>query len=88
MNQRINYTEEQQKKDFDFFKQNDKHFFSEYGHKFLAIRDEKLILTAEDIPTLIQQLSKDYEIGSYLIQECEGNDYDYADKVMRFVIGG
>lgn len=82
-----NYTDEQRQIDYRYFKENDRKFFSEYGHKYLAIKNEKLLFASETIPELIEKLSSEYEVGSYIIQECEGNAPDYANQVMRLIIG-
>lgn len=39
----VEYREEDRTRDFDFFMKNYQELFKRYGHKFLAIRDEKVL---------------------------------------------
>ena len=81
------YSEAEKSKDFAFFKKINKDFFDKNGHKFLAIKNQTVIADADEIPNLIKLMNeKMYEIGSYLIQECTGNESAYKTVVMKLLI--
>ena len=83
------YTEEEKIKDFDFFKNINKDFFSQNGHKYLAIKNQSVVDSANDIPSLIQKMSeKAMDVGNYLIQECTGDNSAFTTIVMRLMIKG
>ena len=83
-----NYTDVDRKRDFDFFIANYQELFKQYGHKFLAIKNEKVIGAYDSVPDAISKLSPTYEIGTYIIQECTGDDSAYRTTIMRLIIGG
>lgn len=82
----MEYTQQQKSKDFDFFKKNNLDFFKKYGHKYIAIKDQSVIGTAEDVQMLIAILADKHPVGTYIIQECTGDDTGYTLKAMRFII--
>lgn len=83
-----NYTDVDRKRDFDFFIANYQELFKQYGHKFLAIKNEKVIGAYDSVPDAISKLSPTYKIGTYIIQECTGDDSAYRTTIMRLIIGG
>lgn len=82
------YTDKERQMDFDYFIQNYKELYKQYGHKFLAIKDKKVLGAFDSVPDAISQLSKEYEIGSYIIQECTDDDSAYRTTIMRLIIRG
>ena len=83
-----NYTDVDRKNDFDFFIENYQNFYKEYGHKFLAIKDKKDLGAYDSVTETISDLTPTYEVGSYIIQECTGDDSAYRTTIMRLIIGG
>ena len=83
-----NYTDADRKRDFDFFTKNYHELYKQYGHKFLAIKNEEVIGAYDSVPDAISQLSPTYEIGTYIIQECTGDDSAYRTTIMRLIIKG
>lgn len=83
-----NYTETDRKNDFVFFTENYEKLFEQYGHKFLAIKKETILGAYNTIPEAIECLSKEHEIGTYIIQECTGDDSAYRTTIMRLIIQG
>ena len=75
-------TEADRKKDFDFFVSNYKKFFEEYGHKFLAIKNNAILGAYDSVQDAISDLSPKYEIGTYIIQECTNDDSSYTTMMM------
>lgn len=85
----MEYTEEQKEKDFNYFKSINNSFYSKHGHSFLAVKDSNIIDFAPSVPELITKMTeKDFEIGTYLIQECTGDESSYTNIVMRLLIKG
>ncbi len=81
------YTESEKKRDFDYFKEINIPFYEENGHKFVAIKNQKILDQSDNIIDLINSMSKKgYEVGTYLAQECNGVKSDYVNTVMRLVI--
>lgn len=82
------YTDNDRKNDFDFFIENYKDLYKQYGHKFLAIKDKNILGAYDSVPDAIKQLSEKYEIGTYIIQECTGDESAYRTTIMRLIIRG
>ena len=83
------YTEKDKEKDFQFFKDINKGFYSENGHKFLAIRNQEILDNADTVNDLIDRMNgKSLAVGNYLIQECTGDDSAFTNTVMRLMIRG
>ena len=84
----MGYTDEDRKNDFDFFIENYQNLYKEYGHKFLAIKDKKVLGAYDSVRETISDLTPTYEVGSYIIQECTGDESAYRTTIMRLIIGG
>ena len=82
------YGENDRSKDFDFFIQNYQKLFKHYGHKFIAIRNKKILGAFDSVPEAIKCLLVNYKPGSYIIQECAGDDRAYKSKIIRLMIDG
>lgn len=84
----VEYREKDRTRDFDFFMKNYQELFKRYGHKFLAIRDEKVLGAYNSVSEAIGNLSDKYEPGEYIIQECTGDETAYRTSIMRLMIKG
>ena len=84
----INYTDAERKSDFDYFIENYDSFYKRYGHKFLAIKNKQVLGSYNSVSDAINDLSSTYEIGTYIIQECTGDDSAYRTTIMRLIIKG
>lgn len=83
------YTETQKAQDFQFFKDINEDFFAKNGHAFLAIRDTRVIDTAASVPTLIEKMqAQSFDAGTYLIQECTGDESAYTTTIMSLLVQG
>lgn len=82
------YTDVDRKNDFDFFVDNYQELYKKYGHKFLAIKDKSVLGYYDAVQDAISDLSGNYELGSYIIQECNGDESAYRAVIMRFIIKG
>lgn len=84
----VEYTEADRTRDFEFFTKNYHELFEQYGHKFLAIKNKKVIGSYESVIEAIKKLSGTHEIGTYIIQECTGDESAYRTSIMRLMIKG
>lgn len=80
------YTDDDRKKDFDYFIKNYQHFYKEYGHCFLAIKNEEVLDHKSTIQELIDSVNDRAKIGDYIIQECNGDESAYTASIMRLMI--
>lgn len=83
-----NYTDAKRKIDFDFFTENYQELYKKYGHKFLAIKDGEVLGAYDSVSETIDKLSPNHPVGTYIIQECTGDDSAYRTTIMRLIIGG
>ena len=83
-----NYTDTERKIDFDYFISNYQDLYKQYGHKFLAIKNKEILGAFDSVPDTIENLSKTHEIGTYIIQECSGDESAYRTTIMRLIIKG
>lgn len=82
------YTDKDRKNDFDFFVNNYNDLFLKYGHKFLAIKNREVLGAYDSVPEAMNTLSANHKIGTYIIQECTGEDSAYRTTIMRLIING
>lgn len=75
------YTEDERRKDFAFFIVNYQILFRQYGHKFLAIKDKHVLGAYDSVLEAITALSDQYKPGTYIIQECNGDESAYMTKI-------
>ncbi|MDR2758326.1 MAG: hypothetical protein LBB78_03000 [Spirochaetaceae bacterium] len=62
-----------QDQDFEYFIQNIEYFYQQYGHKFLAIKDKKVIGSYDSFDMALEETLKHEQIGTFIIQECFRN---------------
>lgn len=84
----MGYTDIDRKIDFDFFVEKYQELFEKYGHKFLAIKNKEILGAYESVVEAIDDLAPTHEVGSYIIQECTGDESAYRTTIMRLIIGG
>lgn len=82
------YRDDDRNKDFDFFMKNYQELYNHYGHKFIAIRNAKVLGSYDSVSEAINTLSETYEPGTYIIQECTGDESAYRTSIMRLMIKG
>ena len=81
-----NYTDIERRKDFEFFVSNYKTFYNKYGHKFLAIRNGIVLGVYSDEITAIQFTQKTYPLGSFIVQECNGDETGYTNYISSWCL--
>ena len=81
------YTDADRSKDFHYFISINKDFFAEHGHKYVAIRNLKVLDYSDSKTELIKRMkSKSYEIGSYILQNCTGDESGYTVKLTNYIL--
>lgn len=83
-----NYSDIERRTDFDYFIENYKKLYETYGHKFLAIKDKKVLGAYDSVLEAVNDLTSKYKVGDYIIQECTGDDSAYRTTIMRLIIKG
>ncbi|MDR0823263.1 MAG: hypothetical protein LBN20_05760 [Endomicrobium sp.] len=61
---------------FAYFSKNMPMFYKKYGHKFLAIKDKKVIGAYDSENDALKNTLQTEKLGSFLIQECFKNQQE------------
>lgn len=75
------YEEKERLEDFDFFLENYDELFKKYGHKFIVIKNKTILGVYDTEVDAINATSKTYPIGSFIVQECNGDESGYTNYV-------
>jgi hypothetical protein len=62
-----------QKQDYEYFLQNTDQFYKQYGHKYLAIKDQGIFGVYSTFNETLENTLKTESLGSFLVQECLEN---------------
>lgn len=68
--------------DFAWFVENYDSIFKRYGHKFIVIKNKVILGVYDDIITAIDKTSESYELGSFIVQECNGDPSAYTSSIV------
>lgn len=82
------YTEKNRTSDFQFFLDNYNDFYKKYGHKFIAIRNKEVLGTFDSDLEAIQSLQDVHPIGTFIVQECNGNESGYTNHISSWQLIG
>jgi hypothetical protein len=80
------YGEKERKQDFDFFIQNYQELYNRYGHKFLAIKNQEILGSYDTELEAITNTEKQYPLGSFIVQECNGDESGYTNYISSWQI--
>ena len=61
-------------KNYLYFINNRNSLYREYGNKFLAIKEEKVIGVYDSLEEALTETLKTEELGTFLVQECVESD--------------
>lgn len=75
------YGEKERLEDFQYFIENYDEFFKQFGHKFVVIRNKDILGIYDSEVDAINATSDIYPIGSFIVQECNGNESGYTNYV-------
>lgn len=76
----------QRKRDFDYFVENYQYLFQKYGHKFLAIKNKTILGSYDTELDAIKETSKTFPLGTFIVQECNGNESGYTNYISSWQI--
>ncbi len=65
---------DKQLEDFEWFVQNYKQLFEEYGYCYLAIKDKKVLGAYQSFAEAVNKTSEVEEDGSFIVQESNGSE--------------
>jgi len=57
-------------KDYDYFINNLSDLYAQYGHCFLAIKNQKVVGVFDEFKNAYYEMVKTEELGTFIIQEC------------------
>lgn len=66
------------KKEFEFYKENQKDLVEKYEGKFLVIKDQKIICVFDMEIEAYTFGEKEYGLGNFLIQKVENGEENYS----------
>lgn len=75
------YGERERQRDFDYFIAHYGEFYEKYGHKFIAIRNQTVLAVYDDEINAIRETSREYPLGSFIVQECNGDESGYTNYI-------
>lgn len=75
------YTEMDRKNDFQYFLDRYDELYKEYGHKFYTIRNKNILGIFDTEDQAIKETSKSFEIGEFIVQECNGDESGYTNYI-------
>jgi len=55
---------------FEYFKENMLQFYNEYGSKFIAIKDRKVLGVYDTFDEALEVTLKSEKIGTFIVQQC------------------
>ena len=73
--------EEMQKLDFEWFLDNYKNLFEQYGISYLAIKNQKVIGSFNSFAEGVEETLKNEPIGTFIIQKCDGTESAYTNYI-------
>ncbi len=73
------YTDTERATDFQFFLNHYNELFQKYGHKFIVIRNQKILGVYEDVASAIDATVQTYPLGTFIVQECNGDESGYTN---------
>ena len=82
------YTEKDRSIDFEFFLDNYDKFYKTYGYCYIAIRFKEILGVYKSISEAVDILSNQYELGEYIIQECNGDESGYTNYISSWQLVG
>jgi hypothetical protein len=67
-----------QDRDFEFFEKNRGKFYSEYGHKFLAIKNASVMGAFDTFDEAVKTALRTERPGTFIVQECSESSVNYT----------
>ena len=77
----MEYTDVEREKNFLWSLENYDNIFEKYGRKIVAIKNQKIIGIFEDKNSAIDNTCKTYQLGTFIVQECTGDESGYTNYI-------
>lgn len=82
------YTDQDRNDDFEYFISIYQDLYKKYGHKYIALKNKEILGVFTTPKEAIHHLSNQYILGTYIIQECNGDESAYTASIYTsFIIG-
>lgn len=75
------YTDKELMEDFQWFLSQYDNLFQRYGHKYFVIQNKKILGVYEDQSQALKSTMNDYVLGSFIVQECNGDESGYTNYI-------
>lgn len=73
--------------EFSYYKNHQKELYLKYPDKFLVIKDQNVICSSDTIEDALEKAKKnELELGTFLIQQCTGDEQGYTQTFNTRVI--
>ena len=82
------YGETERKKDFEYFIEHYQELYEKYGHKLIAIKNKTVLGVYNSEIAAMDDISKQYPLGTFIIQECNGDESGYTNYISSWQIIG
>lgn len=66
------------KKEFNYYLTHQKELIGKYKGRFIVIKGEEIIGDYKSELEAVEETSKQYELGTFLVQKCEPGSDDYT----------
>ena len=74
--------------DYEWFLENYDRLFAEYGDAYLAIKNKSVLGRYDSYAEAVYETEKTEELGSFIVQHCNGNETGYTDYIASmFTVG-
>lgn len=71
----------ERKEDFNYFVKHCQELYNKYGHKFISIKNSKILGIFDTEIEAITECIKKYPLGTFIVQECNGNESGYTNYI-------
>lgn len=83
-----NYAETERRNDFHWFLENYDQIYQKYGCKYIAIRNKTILGVYNGMREAIDETSKQYPLGTFIVQLCNGDESGYTASIVTIGIVG
>lgn len=71
------------RKDFNWFLNNYDALFKQYGHKYLVIKNKKVLGAYDSVRQALDNTHE--ELGTFIVQECNGSNSAYTNNIPSII---
>ncbi len=70
-----------QEEDYKWFVAHYKKLYEQYGSKYISIKNQNVLGTYSTYAEAVRETSQKEEIGSFIVQYCNGNESAYTNYI-------